>query len=242
MTSDFIVYQTDASFPGWAEMPAMIENFIKLNNIKSVFEIGAGANPTLPPDRIKALNISYTINDIDLKELEKADIIYERDVTDLCKESINIQSRYGLVFSRMAGEHFYNARNLHKNVLKILAPGGYALHCFSTLYALPFLVNKLVPESVSQKLLSFFNPRDLYQHDKFEAYYDMSYGPSKKMVNFFISTGYDIVNYTGYFGHGYYKKIPVLRTLEKLKANWLVKHPIPELTSYSMIVLRKKSQ
>jgi hypothetical protein len=230
-------------FPGWEKMPKFIEELIIRFDIKSVFEIGAGANPTLSPDIVKMLKISYTLNDVDKEELDKADAVYERDMSDLCRDDVskNFTRKYDLVFSRMAGEHFYNAKNLHSNIYKLLNDGGYSIHCFSTLYAFPFLINKITPEWISDKLLAIFNPRDSYHHKKFKAYYDMSFGPSSKMIRFFISEGYQIINYSGYYGHPYYKRISLLNALEKLKADWLVKHPIPLLTSYATIILKKSS-
>jgi hypothetical protein len=239
-----IAFKYFDEFPGWGKMPQFIEEFIIAHQIKSVFEIGAGANPTISADVVRRLGISYTINDIEIEELAKADAVYNHNVADLCANDIesSIANRYDLVFSRMAGEHFYNAKNLHANVYKLLIPGGYAIHCFSTLYALPFLVNKLVPDWLSDKLLALIHPRDnYYQHAKFKAYYDMSFGPSEKMKTFFTNQGYCIKEYVGYFGHPYYSKFPWLRSLEKHKAKWLIKHPVPLLTSYASVILKKSS-
>jgi len=223
-------------------MPQFIEEFITKNNIKSVFEIGAGANPTISPDVVKRLGISYTVNDMDAEELKKADPVYDRNILDLCRNDISDSfiKKYDLVFSRMAGEHFYDAKNLHANVFKLLKHGGYAIHCFSTLYSFPFLVNKLIPDWISEKLLALFHPREnYYQHAKFKAYYDMALGPSSKMINFFSSQGYIINEYIGYFGHPYYDSLPLIRSLETLKAKWLVRHPAPLLSSYASLILKK---
>jgi len=239
----FVDFKYYDEFLGWSKMPSFIEAFIIKNNIKSVFEIGAGANPTISPDVVKRLGISYTVNDMDVEELEKADPIYHKDVLDLCRNDISdtFKNTYDLVFSRMAGEHFYNAKALHANIYKLLSDGGYSVHCFSTLYSFPFLVNKLVPDWLSDKLLALFHPREnYYQNAKFKAYYDMAFGPSKKMIIFFTAQGYAIEKYTGYFGHPYYNSLPVIRSIEKLKARWLVKHPLPVLTSYASIVLQKR--
>jgi hypothetical protein len=229
-------------FPGWSGMPEFIENIITKFNIKSVLEIGAGANPTLSPEAVKLLKISYTLNDVDHDELIKADKVYEHDLSDLCSEhaNINFEKKYDLIFSRMVGEHFYNATNLHSNIYNLLNSGGLSVHCFSTLYAFPFLVNKITPDWLSDKLLAIFNPREnYYQNDKFKAYYDMSFGPSKKMIQFFNNQHYNIIEYCGYYGHVYYRRIGLIDKLENLKARWLIKHPIPLFTSYASIILQK---
>jgi len=57
------------------------------------------------------------------------------------------------------------------------------------------------------------------------------------MIESFEDIGYKIIEYYGYFGHNFYKKISPLNKLEQLKAKWLVKHPIPMLTSYTTVIL-----
>ncbi|MDB4904564.1 MAG: Methyltransferase domain protein [Mucilaginibacter sp.] len=239
-TPVFFKYVDD--FPGWAQMPQFIEELIIKYKIKSVLEIGAGANPTLSPEAIKRLEISYTLNDIEKEELDKAHLVYEKNISDLCKANIcaHFDRKYDLIFSRMAGEHFDNAENLHNNVNSLLNEKGYAVHCFSTLYAFPFLVNKLIPDWLGNWFLSMFNPReDYYHHNKFKAHYDMSFGPTSKMIKFFSFCGYEIIDYTGYFGHPYYARLPIAHSIEVAKAKWLIKHPISFMTSYASVILQK---
>ena len=186
------------------------------------------------------MNLDYTTSDVDEKELIKADNIYRKLVLDLSLNNIVLNEKYDLVFSRMVGEHISDGEVFHKNIYKLLNPGGLSVHCFSTLYAFPFLLNRLMPESLSDILLRQFAPRDEEKHGKFKAYYSWSRGPSKKMIERFRKIGFEIIEYNGYFGHNYYGKISPLHKLEQLKANWLVKHPISFLTSYACIVLKKK--
>lgn len=189
------------------------------------------------------MGIEYTTNDLSAEELEKASPIYLTWQADLCQPAIAdlYSKRYGLIFSRMVNEHVKDGRTYYKNIYELLEPDGITVHCFSTLYAFPFLVNRLFPEKLSEKLLDIFSPRDRYQHEKFPAYYSWSRGPSTKAIRRFESLNYEIIEYAGYFGHGYYRnKLPFLDRLEQLKARWLVKHPTPWLTSYAHLVLRKR--
>jgi hypothetical protein len=140
----------------------------------------------------------------------------------------------------MVGEHISDGEIFHRNIYKLLNPGGLSVHCFSTLYALPFLMNRFLDESLSNFLLGKFAPRDEENHGKFKAYYNWSRGPSKKMIERYKEIGFEIIEYNGYFGHNYYKKISPLNKLEQLKAKWLVEHAIPMLTSYATLVLKIK--
>lgn len=142
----------------------------------------------------------------------------------------------------MVNEHIKDGKTYYTNLYDLLEPGGVTAHCFSTLYTLPFVVNRLLPETLTDKLLHIFSPRaDRFQHEKFPAYYSWSRGPSKRAISRFKSLGFEVVEYVGYFGHGYYrKKLPFLDGLEQKKAKWLVKNPNPNLTSYAYVILRKR--
>jgi hypothetical protein len=116
-----------------------------------------------------------------------------------------------------------------------------AFHFFPTLYALPFIINKFLPENLSQKLLGlFYKHRDnAGHHGKFPAFYHMCKGPTLSQIKALENFSYSIEKYIGFFGHGYYEKIPVLRSFNESLAKQLLKHPIPWLTSYAYLVLSK---
>ncbi|MDZ7625645.1 MAG: methyltransferase domain-containing protein [Ignavibacteriaceae bacterium] len=218
-----INYKLVSSFIGWEKTESFVQELILKNSLKSILEIGAGANPTINPSFINEHNLNYTISDLDDNELQKADKVYDKLVADFSSVEFNLSKKFDLVFSRMVGEHISNAETFHQNIFKTLNKGGLSFHCFSTLYALPFLVNKISPDQLSDYLLTKIAPRDKHQHGKFKAHYDWCRGPSKKMINRFENIGYEIVEYIGYFGHNYYKKNPLLNKAEKIKSELLKK-------------------
>lgn len=239
-----IKYQHTSAFPGWQKAPDLLINLIQTYAPKKLLEIGSGANPTLSPEKVSELGINYTTNDLSSLELAKAPSIYSKWEANLCAVDIaqTHPERYGLIFSRMVNEHIKDGKTYYKNLYDLLEPGGVTAHCFSTLYTLPFVVNRLLPETLTDKLLHIFSPRaDRFQHEKFPAYYSWSRGPSKRAISRFKSLGFEVVEYVGYFGHGYYrKKLPFLDRLEQKKAKWLVENPNPNFTSYSYVILRKR--
>jgi 2-polyprenyl-3-methyl-5-hydroxy-6-metoxy-1,4-benzoquinol methylase len=234
----FIDYKTVKDFIGWGKTENFVKELIKNYNIKTILEIGAGANPTINAEYIKANNLDYTISDIEDIELQKAEKVYNKMVVDFSAD-INIEQKYDLVFSRMVGEHISNGKLFHNNIFKILNKGGISFHCFSTLYALPFVLNRIMPENFSDRLLSAFAPRDKDKHGKFKAYYEWCRGPSNKMIKRYKSIGYEIIEYVGYFGHNYYKKIPVLNKIENAKAELLKRMRISYATAYTHIILQR---
>ena len=238
-----IRYATVDNFEGWEKALGAISKIALSANSRNILEIGAGANPTLPVSFIKTHGIDYTTNDISSEELLKAAPDYKRLCFDFSEGTPpdELKGKYDLVFSRMVNEHVRNGQQYYRNILAVLQRGGITAHWFSTLYAFPFLVNKVVPDGFSEMFLYMFSPRDRFQHDKFRAYYSWGRGPTVTMQTRFSQLGFEIIEYIGYFGHTYYKnRLPLLHRLELQKAQYLAKHPVPQLTSYACVILKKK--
>jgi len=230
-------------FPGWTRASSFLSSIIERESCTSVLEVGSGANPSLSPAEVDRRGLRYTTNDRLASELAKADPAYDTLLLDMATASPDELPRaaFDLVFSRMVNEHVVNGERYHRNIFHLLRPGGVTAHCFSTLYALPFVLNRLLPEQLTGRMLDVFNSRDRYQHDKFAAHYSWSRGPTKRMIKRLSGLGYEIVEYRGYFGHDYYSHplLSPLGALEEAKAEWLCEHPIPALTSYAVAILRR---
>jgi len=235
-------YRPVDEFPGWLRAPEFFADLFREYSSKSVLEVGSGSHPTFSPDFVQQNNLSYVASDIDPTELERVDPAFERLVLELSRPAIDpaLTGKFDFVFSRMVGEHISDGRQFHANVYKILRPGGISAHCFSTLWAFPFVVNRFTPEGLSDRIVTMIAPRDKSEYKKFKAHYNWSRGPNKTMIERFQKVGFEIVRYTGYFGHNYYaRKIHFLDRLERQKSKFLVAHPVPQLCSYATLVLRK---
>lgn len=217
-------------------------NLIRKHGSRDVLEVGSGANPTLSADVVSRLNIRYTSNDVSIEELSKADSVYDRWVCDLSRDAIpeRMHGGFDLIFSRMVNEHVSDGRAYHANIYTLLKPNGIAAHCFSTFYALPFVANRILPETLGRVFWKVFAPRHTHKTGKFPAYYRWSRGPSRAVLSRFEGLGYEIVEYRGYFGHSYYARVPLLHWLERLKTRILLAKPIPALCSYGMMIMRKR--
>jgi uncharacterized UPF0146 family protein len=238
MTSKISYGKTEEAWRGYEHLIAEI---IENNNGRRICDIGGGANPLLTPDYINQKGIDYSVLDISEAELNKAPKQYNKIVADISSPEFSpTTAGFDLVFSKMLAEHIKDGEQFHKNVLRMLTDDGLAVHFFPTLYALPFLVNYLTPEVLADKLLNVFAVRDRYQFAKFPAHYSWCRGPIRSQRRKFEKSGYEIIQYRGFFGHGgYYDRIPILKRLHELKTGYLLKRPNPLFTSYAYIVLKK---
>jgi SAM-dependent methyltransferase len=183
-------------------------------------------------------NLEYTLLDISESELAYASNTYRKVVMDIAGEAVPPAERYDLIFSRFVAEHVKSAQRLHSNVFSMLKPGGIAIHFFPTLFAFPFLINRLLPEWLTVRLLS----KERQARGKFAAYYKWCTGPSKSAVRRYEELGYQVLEYAGFFGHGYYDSIPMLRGLHARIRRALLRRPMASFTSFAWVVLQKPKQ
>lgn len=227
-------------FEGWDKFPGFIEEVIATYSPKRVCEIGAGANPAMSQDAIRRHGLQFRAVDEVEGELLKSGRS-ETFVYDVCATNAPVPGApYDLIFSRMTAEHFRDPGHAYRNMFRALAPGGLSVHCFATLYALPFVLNRLLPDRLSGFLFDRFSPRNRDRHDKFKAYYSYCRGPLESQIQFYRGLGYDILEYRAYFGHNYYApKLPLLHLVHRQTTNLLLKAPIAFFTSYATVVLRR---
>lgn len=224
-----------ASFRGF------LEAAIAESGAENLCDVGGGANPMLEPEYLDRRGLRCAVLDIAATELDKAPRSYRRIVADIGGTNFAYEGpQFDLAFSRMLAEHVRDGEQFHRNVLQLLAPGGWAVHCFPTLYALPFVVNRLLPERTADRLLARVQPRDRYRHAKFPAYYSWCRGPGKRQLGRLEGLGYEVIEYRGLFGHPYYGERGPLAWLEARLAEGLARHPLAGLTSYAYLALRKR--
>jgi SAM-dependent methyltransferase len=207
----------------------------------AVCDIGGGANPTIEPAAVRELGIEYTLLDISADELAKAPDGMRKVHGDVVDPAVLAGERFDLICSRTVAEHIADPAAFHARVRELLAPGGRAVHFFSTLWSLPFVANLLVPERLTDDLLRRVQADRKAEgvSGKFTVHYRWCRGPTARQLRRFEGLGYVVERYTGFFGHDYYKPLALLQAVEALKARALLRRPSPWLTSYALVVLRR---
>ena len=231
-----------AEFPeAWRHFDDFLRRLVESGGACELCEVGGGANPALSPAAVAEHGLSYTVLDVSAEELAKAPTGYRKLQADVASSAFAVDATFDAVFSRMVLEHVSDAETLHRNVFRLLKGGGVAFHFFPTLYALPFLVNRLLPHRVLEAVLLRLQPHRGHSgpHRKFPAFYAWCRGPTKRQLERFERLGYVVEEYTGFFGHDYYRSLPPLQRLEDAAASLLRRHPVPQLTSYAFVALRK---
>jgi SAM-dependent methyltransferase len=209
--------------------------------VRRICELGGGAHPAIPLDFVERNGLDYTVIDISAEELAKAPDGYVKVMADVTSPSLPDLGSFDLVLSRTLLEHVREPESLHRNVLRLLAPGGHALHFFPTLYEPTMVFNRLMPERLTRPLLTVGQPYRGRggEREKFHAYYRWCRGPKRRQVARFEGLGYEVVDYVGFFGTDYFLRVPPLHRVQSAVARALIEHPLPSLTSAAWVALRK---
>lgn len=225
----------------WQAYDDLLVDLAKRESVSAVAELGGGANPMVADTDRWGFAQERVVVDISATELAKADGEVQTRVADLCKPIEDGHDAYDLVFSKMLCEHLPDARTFHENCFKILRPGGLSVHFFPTLYTLPFVINRLVPENLTRSMLRRVQPVRFTDPklQKFPAYYRWCTGPTQRAIKRYESVGFKVEAWNAAFGHLYYEKIPGLNVAERAKTRFLLEHPVPAMTSFATVVLRK---
>jgi SAM-dependent methyltransferase len=198
----------------WSDYPRQLRDLILQYPAPRILELGGGRRPSFAlsdlPDRVS----SYTVNDVSADELALTAPEYDKACFDVAGDVSEFEGQFDVVFSRALAEHVQDGEAMHRNVLKLLKPGGVALHMIPTLYSWPFVLNRLLPERLSHKILVSLFPHRKTEAPKFPAFYSWCYGNRDKMTRMFKGIGYSKVDIRTFYGHHYLEKVPVLREID----------------------------
>lgn len=234
-----IPYERSSPY-AWEHFKSTVAELIASYPRPDVIEIGGGRSPQFLPDELPANVASYTINDISARELDLAPAAWAKAHFDVCGDLDPLPGPYDVAFSRMLAEHVPDGRRFHANILRLLKPGGTAFHFLPTLYAPPFVLNKLLPESLTRPILrAFFPDRDDRGTPKFPAHYSMCTGRSERLIRRYQSIGYERVDVRTFFGHNYFTRVPLLRELDRALSRCAWRHEIHALGAYAYVRLTK---
>ncbi len=206
-----------------------------------MLEIGGGRGPLLRPAEAAAAGIAVTINDIDARELSLGPKEFDKAEFDIAGEPPPaLLGRFDVIVSRMVMEHVADARKAWANMVALLAPGGVALAFHPTLYAPPFVINRIFPERLTAAILRFFFPN---RHDgdypKFPARYDLCVSNPAKVEPVLKACGFSEVLIAPIWGHGYFRHIPLLRELDAMLQRLAEARDWRWLSTYAFTLARR---
>jgi len=226
----------------FADFPEQARELARGDGVTRVCELGGGANPVIPLELIAEHGLEHEIADISPSELAKAPPGYRTVLADATAPEFAQRGPFDLIVTAFLAEHVPDPRAFHSVVHAALRQGGLAFHVFPTLYEPAFVANLLLSERITDPLLRRVQrgrePEG--DHAKFRAHYRWCRGPTRRQIQRFERAGFDVLEYVGYFGHGYLDRVGFLDRPEQALSRALTRHPVPALTSYASVLLRRQ--
>ncbi|WP_442754869.1 class I SAM-dependent methyltransferase [Methylocystis sp. JAN1] len=203
----------------WDNYKRTIVEIARRKGLTRHLEIGGGRDPLFLPEEAAAHGFDVTLNDISAHELSLAPDGYATVQCDIAGKDANAilgAERYDIAYSRMVMEHVPDVARMWENIAHTLAPGGVAFSFFPTLYAPPYVLNRLIPEKISRWMLETVFPDRKNDGDnpKFPAYYDYCFSAEEKLVPMLTRAGFSDVVTLPFWGYSYFWKFPGIRRID----------------------------
>lgn len=227
----------------WDNYENVVRGLARILHAHRLLEIGGGRDPLFKADELSSLGIEMTINDISQTELDVLPSGYHTacfDVAGDISAVAHLRGHFDLAFSRMVFEHVADGRRAWANLYEMLAPGGVALAFIPTLYALPFVINRLLPDDVAARIVKLIYPNRTDDADPvFPARYSWTYASERKMKPMLEGVGFRESVILPFYGHGYFDRFPVVRDVHARFTALARRHDWRAVASYAYIAARK---
>ncbi len=227
----------------WKHYKETLWELASLIKARRVLEIGGGRWPLFSTEEVAQAGLSYVVNDISESELALAPAYFEKSCFDISKPISNkhkdLLGNIDLMFSQMVFEHVSDAMQAYQNIHALLAPGGVCLNFHPVLYSAPFVVNWLLPEFLSSRILRLVDSRRRPDEvPKHPARYDLCV-VKESIRNRLSAIGYRGVWQVPFWHHDYFKKIPGVYQLDHAAATMADRNNWTSFASFSYTLVTK---
>jgi SAM-dependent methyltransferase len=228
----------------WDNYKPTIVEIAREHGLERHLEIGGGRDPLFLPDEVAAHGFEVTLNDISAHELSLAPAGYAKiqcDIASRAASAILGAERYDLAYCRMVMEHVPNVATMWENIHAVLAPGGVALSFFPTLYAPPYVLNRMIPEKLSRRLLETVFPdrKEDGDNPKFPAYYDHCFSEESKIVPMLERVGFRDVVVLPFWGYSYFWKFPGVKRIDAAFTKLAQEREWRAVSSFAYVIATK---
>ena len=227
----------------WANYDRVVRHLAEATGGKRLIEIGGGRDPLFGRETLAELGAELTVNDISPVELAALPKGYRTACFDIAGELSPeeiARGGYDLAFSRMVFEHVADGQRAWKNLYALLAPGGIGLAFVPTLYALPFVLNWLLPDDFAKRIVKLIYKNRTDDEDPvFPARYSWTVASEKKLSPMLSNIGYREVMVLPFYGHGYYDPLPLVRDAHAKFTDMARRRDWRFFASYAYIAARK---
>ncbi|MGH9138478.1 MAG: methyltransferase domain-containing protein [Acidimicrobiales bacterium] len=235
---------TASSEVAWATFDTTIRRWIAETNPDVVLEVGGGRTPLFSAAEARAAGIArYLVNDVSQAELDRLPPDRERACFDIQTgppPDADYAGRCDFVFAHMVFEHLADPAGAWATIHRLLRPGGTAVSFHPVLYSPPFVLNRILPERLAERVLrTFFGRRNADDHPKFPAYYRWCRASPRFVADRLAPLSFASVDVVPFYGHGYFERLPVLRSVDRVVTDVARRRDVRALASYAYVIVVK---
>jgi SAM-dependent methyltransferase len=226
----------------WANYKRTVQHLCRAFGVRSIVEIGGGRDPLFSLGEINELGAEMTVSDIAPAELAALPQGYRTacfDVAGDITQTLERRDRFDLAFSRMVLEHVEDGQRAWSNMYELLAPGGVALAFVPTLYALPFVLNWLLPDELAAEIVKLIYHHRDHDDPVFPAHYSWCVADETRLRPMLTAIGYRDIVVQPFYGHGYYRYFPLVREAHEWFTGVARRHDWRLIASFAYIAARK---
>jgi SAM-dependent methyltransferase len=223
----------------WSSYATKAAELAKNAEPPRIVDIGAGRTTpyaaAISSDSSKLIGV-----DVLREDLEANEALAQRIVRDVLIDGIPQEAHdAGLITSRMVLEHIPDLDRFAREVHDALAPGGQTIHLFAARYSLFAVLNRLMPESISRRILFALRPESV-EVGGFPTFYHKTHATAAEsvfrragLVNVETEVSYEVSQYF----HFFFPLFVLARTWETM----LHRLGLKDLGSFVLLVAKRPS-
>jgi ubiquinone/menaquinone biosynthesis C-methylase UbiE len=202
-----------------------------------VADIGGGRSSAFASLRSPQSTARIVAVDVSATELELNADADEKRVADVTRNLPFGDGDVDLVTSSAVLEHLRPLEVFVAESSRVLKPGGYAIHYFSTKFALYAIANQLLPQPISKRIIHFIAP-GTEGIVGFPAYYDRCYASA--ITRMHEAHGFELLELrASYYQSDYFHFLVPLYLVSALWDLASYAAGVKNLASYLLLVARK---
>jgi hypothetical protein len=139
-------------------------------------------------------------------------------------------------------EHVPDVEKMWRNINAVLMPGGIAFSFFPTLYAPPYVLNRMIPEKLSRLVLETILPdrRPDGDNPKFPAHYDWCFSREDKIEPMLRRAGFSDITVLPFWGYSYFWKFPFIKQIDAALTQIARRQDWRNISSFAYVIATKQ--
>ncbi len=218
-----------------------VAKYMNEKNDQIIVDLGGGKGCSFAKYKDAGVRAKIIAVDICESELKNNCEVDETRVADVVGRLPFQNEEADIVSSRWVLEHLSDLDSFVAESKRILKKDGYSIHLGASKFAPFAVINKVLPNELSKKILYFLGNRGFqhFNNSGFPTYYDQCYYSAIRSV--FEKNGFEIVDIqVSYYQSGYFSFFFPLFLVSALYEVFLKAAGVHNLGAYILVVAKKK--